>query len=174
MSDSRVKRNAMGSKVAAVFGLLLLSGPAFAQAPDQWEHIGDATSLQGQVHVSSSRYACELNANRQTDLWTAPYDLLITRVWIWIGTDAGQPGQPYPQVDAYADLYVNRPMGYRIGFTALDRYAAPNGMHDKEIPRAHPLKAGDVMRGGFHCASVWNQPSHIQVLMTVEYTRVLP
>ena len=152
---------------------ILYANPVAAQE-DPWEHVGDESHGNGQIHVSTAKYNCLEGVNRQTALWTAPFDLWVTRVWIWIGTDAGAPGQPYPQVDAYAAVYTSRPMGYRLGFTALDRYAAPNGPHDKELSRVHRLHAGDVIRGGFHCSPLFKAVSHIQVMMTVEYARVLP
>lgn len=155
---------------AIVLGLAWLSVVRLGGQAATWIVADDGQHANGQMLLSSARVACD-GTLWALPTYVVPASITIENVFIWIGTDAAPPGQPYPQVDALAAVYTSRPAGYRLAYLGLDRYAAPSGPHAKDTPRKHRLFTGDQIGGNFSCTALFGATSHAQVSIGVEYVK---
>lgn len=120
----------------------------------------------GQLRFASPIYPAD-NPQREIPAYAWPVDVRIRFVSIWLGSDAGSP---FPLVDTWATLFASNPSGYALCSACFDRYAAPNAPHTRDRILNFPAKAGDMIGGSFGAVAL-SAPSHVQVLVIVEYDK---
>lgn len=106
---------------------------------------------------------------RLVDTWAAPQNITIRRAETWIGTTGGDP---FPAVDVFTTLFIERAPSFVVSFFGLDHYVAFTGSHqlDKAFTpeQAPSVRAGETLKVQHMCNAVANIPSvsHTQVIVT--------